>query len=255
MTEEKQIQVFLQELSSKQPTPGGGGASALSGALGAALGQMVANLTVGKKKYAQVEGQMQGYLIRMKQLMQEFAVLADKDEEVFAPLAQCYRLPSSTEEERLRKAEQMEQRLLAASLVPMEMMEKALEMLTFLEELADKGSVMAVSDAGRKAEQMEQRLLAASLVPMEMMEKALEMLTFLEELADKGSVMAVSDAGVGVQFIRTCLLGAVMNVYINTKSMEDREKACQLNEQAERMVCEGTKRADAIYEKVLEKLR
>lgn len=208
MTEEKQIQVFLQELSSKQPTPGGGGASALAGALGAALGQMVANLTVGKKKYAQVEGQMQEYLIRMKQLMQEFAVLADKDEEVFAPLAQCYRLPSSTEEERRRKAEQM-----------------------------------------------EQRLLAASLVPMEMMEKALEMLTFLEELADKGSVMAVSDAGVGVQFIRTCLLGAVMNVYINTKSMEDREKACQLNEQAERMVCEGTKRADAIYEKVLEKLR
>ena len=90
MTEEKQIQVFLQELSSKQPTPGGGGASAFAGALGAALGQMVANLTVGKKKYAQVEGQMQEYLLRMNQLMREFAVLADKDEEVFAPLAQCY---------------------------------------------------------------------------------------------------------------------------------------------------------------------
>ena len=102
---------------------------------------------------------------------------------------------------------------------------------------------------------MEQRLLAASLVPMEIMEKALEMLTFLEELADKGSVMAVSDVGVGVQFIRTALNGAVMNVYINTKSMQDRETAGRLNEEAERMVLEGSRRADAIYEKVLEKLR
>ena len=208
MTEEKQIQVFLQELSSKQPTPGGGGASAFAGALGAALGQMVANLTVGKKKYAQVEGQMQEYLLRMNQLMREFAVLADKDEEVFAPLAQCYRLPSSTEEE-----------------------------------------------CRRKAEQMEQRLLAASLVPMEIMEKALEMLTFLEELADKGSVMAVSDVGVGVQFIRTALNGAVMNVYINTKSMKNRQKAEELNGRAGELTAKGTELADRVYGQVLEGLK
>lgn len=207
-TKQKTIDTFLEELSSKQPVPGGGGASALAGALGTALGQMVANLTVGKKRYAAVEEQMQAALAKMAVLQQEFTALADRDAEVFAPLAQCYSLPYNTEEEK-----------------------------------------------AYKDQVMEERLLDASLAPLAIMEKALEMLELMDDLADKGSRLAVSDVGVGVQFIRTALLGAVMNVYINTKSMKNREKAQELNARAEHLIKVGTSQADAVYGKVLEQLR
>ena len=208
MVESMTIQEFLDVLSSKEPVPGGGGASALAGALGNALGQMVANLTIGKKKYAQVEDEIKELAERMKGIQGQFTALADQDAKVFAPLAKCYSLPSGTEEEK-----------------------------------------------AYKAEVMEARLLDASLVPMEIMEKAAEMLEIMDILADKGSRMAVSDVGVGVQFIRTALLGAVMNVYINTRSMKNREKAEEMNEKAERLIKEGTEAADRIYQKVLEQLR
>ena len=208
MVENMTIQGFLDVLSSKEPVPGGGGASALAGALGNALGQMVANLTMGKKKYAEVEDEIKELAERMKGIQGQFTALADQDAKVFAPLAKCYSLPSGTEEEK-----------------------------------------------AYKAEVMEARLLDASLVPMEIMEKASEMLEIMDILADKGSRMAVSDVGVGVQFIRTALLGAVMNVYINTKSMKNREKAEEMNEKAERLIKEGTEAADRIYQKVLEQLR
>ena len=208
MVESMTIQEFLDVLSSKEPVPGGGGASALAGALGNALGQMVANLTIGKKKYAQVEDEIKELAERMKGIQGQFTQLADQDAKVFAPLAKCYSLPSDTEEEK-----------------------------------------------AYKAEVMEARLLDASLVPMEIMEKAAEMLEIMDILADKGSRMAVSDVGVGVQFIRTALLGAVMNVYINTKSMKNREKAEEMNEKAERLIREGTEAADRIYQKVLGQLR
>lgn len=207
MTEEKKISEYLEVLSSKAPVPGGGGASALAGALGNALGQMVVNLTVGKKKYAEVEEEMQKYLTDLKTMQQEFLHLSDRDAEVFAPLAECYRLPSATPEEKEHK------------------------------------------DAV-----MEEKLLDASMVPVEIMEKSLELLEILDVLADKGSRMAVSDVGVAVQFTRTALLGAVMNVYINTKSMKNREKAEEINQKAKRMIKIGTSQADEIYEKVLAQL-
>ena len=208
MVESMTIQEFLDVLSSKEPVPGGGGASALAGALGNALGQMVSNLTIGKKKYALVEDEIKELAERMKGIQGQFTQLADQDAKVFAPLAKCYSLPSGTEEEK-----------------------------------------------AYKAEVMEARLLDASLVPMDIMEKAAEMLEIMDILADKGSRMAVSDVGVGVQFIRTALLGAVMNVYINTKSMKNREKAEEMNEKAERLIREGTEAADRIYQKVLGQLR
>ena len=208
MVESMTIQEFLDVLSSKEPVPGGGGASALAGALGNALGQMVANLTIGKKKYADVEAEIKELLGRMQKLQAAFVTLADRDAQVFAPLAQCYSLPSLTEEEKAYK-------------------EKV----------------------------MEERLLDASFVPLEIMEHAVAMLGILEILGDKGSRLAVSDVGVGVQFIRASLLGAVMNVYINTKSMKNREKAEELNARAGQLIEEGTAWADRIYAKVLDQLR
>lgn len=208
MINEMKIQEFLQVLSSKQPVPGGGGASALGGALGAALGLMVGHLTVGKKKYAHVEADVLQGMERLEKLQSHFVSLADEDAQVFAPLAQAYRLPSETEEEK---------------------------------EYKDRI--------------MEERLLSACLVPLRIMEDAVEALEVLGELEQKGSVIAISDVGVAVQFIRTALSGAVMNVYINTKSMKDEKKAKMLNQQAEKMLEGGLVCADQIYGRVLDRLK
>lgn len=207
MTGEQKIYDYLDILASKAPAPGGGGASALGGALAAALGQMVANLTVGKKRYADVEEEMQGYLCALNICQMEMTALADRDAEVFAPLAAAYGLPSETEEQKAKKDREMEENLLAASLVPVQIMEKAV-------------GIMAV----------------------------------LEEMEQKGSRMAVSDVGVAVQFARTALTGAVMNVYINTKSMKNRERAEELNRQAGELLRDGIEKADIIYDRVLKKL-
>ena len=101
---------------------------------------------------------------------------------------------------------------------------------------------------------METNLLAASAVPLQIMEKSMQMLTILDRLADIGSRMAVSDVGVAVQSTRAALLGAAMNVYINTKSMKDRNKAEELNNSANKMIVEGSRQADRIYDKVLKAL-
>lgn len=207
MIKEMVIDSFMEELSSKKPTPGGGGAAALSGAQGVALGEMVINLTLGKKRYADVEEEMQELLNRLEELKTEFLRLADEDAVVFAPLAAAYSLPSGTDEEKRKK-------------------EEVLEGL----------------------------LLEASLVPIAVMERAVETLDIMEILAEKGSRMAVSDVGVGVQFVKTALLGAIMNVMINTKSMKNREKAGALDEYAGRMKETGSMKADLVYEKVAEAL-
>ena len=141
MIEKELMGLWLNTLASKSPVPGGGGASAIGGALAAALGQMVANLTVGKKKYAAVEETMQEVLGKLQTCQADFLDLVDQDAKVFAPLAAAYALPTSTEEEKQEKARIMEERLLAASLVPLHMMEKAAEMLEFLEILGRREAV------------------------------------------------------------------------------------------------------------------
>ena len=108
MIKEMVTEEFLAELSSKKPTPGGGGAAALGGAAGVSLGQMVINLTLGKKKYADVEEEMKELLEQLETLKAEFLHLADEDARVFAPLAAAYGLPGTTDEEKKRKAEVLE---------------------------------------------------------------------------------------------------------------------------------------------------
>ncbi|MFR4439151.1 MAG: cyclodeaminase/cyclohydrolase family protein [Hungatella sp.] len=148
MEENRTIQEFLEELSSKQPTPGGGGASALAGALAGALGLMVGNLTIGKKKYQDSEDRVLELMGRLTSLRSEMVELMEEDARAFAPLARAYGLPSGTEEERDHKAKVMEENLKNASQVPLIVMEKTMEILKILEELGEKGSVMAVSDIG-----------------------------------------------------------------------------------------------------------
>ena len=154
---------FLAELASKAPTPGGGGTAALVGAAGVALGNMVGNLTTGKKKYAAVEADIQALNTKADFLRKELEALVQADADAFAPLAAAYGLPKDTPEQAAHKAAVLEKALDAACAVPLEVMEKCAEGIALVEEYAAKGSVMAVSDAGCAAALCKAALQAASL--------------------------------------------------------------------------------------------
>ena len=150
---------FVEKLASASPAPGGGGAAALMGAVGTALGHMASNLTVGRKKYADVQQQILELNQEFACLEQELLDQVSEDEKSFLPLAEAYRMPKDTPDyDRI-----MDEATLEACRVPMKIMElcgKALEGIAFV---AEKGSRLAVSDAGSAAVCCKAAMQAASL--------------------------------------------------------------------------------------------
>lgn len=201
-------EAFVQVLSSKSPTPGGGGASALVGAVGTALGNMVGSLTVGKKKYREVEEEIKSMMEQSQNLQKELLDLVQKDADSFAPLAAAYGLPKETAEQKEEK-------------------EKVLEAA----------------------------LKNACQVPFEIMEKCCQGIDLCGVFAEKGSKLAISDAGAGASFCRAALQSASFNIYINTKSVKDREFAEAANKRADEMLDTYMKKADQIIEQVFAAIR
>ena len=202
------VQEFAMQTASNEPVPGGGSISALAGSLAAALTEMVAGLTIGKKKYAEVEDEMWELKKKCDELQKDFLRLIERDAEVFEPLSKAYGMPRETEEEKAEKARVME---------------------------------IVLKDA--------------CSVPMEIMEKCCEAIEVIVEFAAKGSTLAISDAGVGAAFCKAALKGASLNVYINTKSMKDREYAEELNKKADAILEKYTKIADETFDSVLSRLK
>ncbi len=139
---------FIDELASKAPTPGGGGASAYCGALASALASMVGNLTVGKKKYADVEDEMQRSLERLASLRMRLVELIDEDAAAFAPLAAAYGMPVDTPEGQAAKQAAMQTALVGACEVPLQIMDACAQVVEICATMAHHGSRLAVSDAG-----------------------------------------------------------------------------------------------------------
>ncbi|MCP1109051.1 formiminotetrahydrofolate cyclodeaminase [Lachnospiraceae bacterium PF1-21] len=154
---------FIEQLSSKEPVPGGGGAAALVGALSGALGQMVCNLTIGKKKYAFVEEEVITILEEIENHKKKLIHLVDEDAAGFLPLSKAYGMPVETLEQKQEKQEVMEVALRTACEAPMAMMEEMLHILMRLEFLAKNGSTLAVSDVGAAALLGQAALETASL--------------------------------------------------------------------------------------------
>ena len=190
---------FLEELSSSAPVPGGGGASALIGAIGCALCSMVANLTTGKKKYAQYQERIDELLPFLEEMRGELMADIKMDADAFYPLSQAYSIPK---------------------------------------------------DAPDRDKIMEEALLTASNAPMKIVEDVSKLVPVLEELEVIGSRLAISDVAVAAAACSAALKGAVMNIYINTKSMKNREVAEAMNQKARDLVADGTKRCNAVYEKI-----
>ncbi|MCR5293743.1 MAG: cyclodeaminase/cyclohydrolase family protein [Lachnospiraceae bacterium] len=144
----KAIDAYVSELASRNPVPGGGGTCALVGALGIALAEMVGNLTVGKEKYEAVRADMEKLIEKAAKLRKEMLDLIDKDPLVFEPLSKAYGLPRTTPEEAARKDAVMEECLYEAARVPLAIMDLCAESIEVIQEAAEKGAVLAVSDAG-----------------------------------------------------------------------------------------------------------
>lgn len=156
---EKNIDKFLEALASSAPTPGGGGAAALCGALAIALGNMVGNLTLGKKKYADVQEDIAELNAKAEALRAGFVALVDADAEAFAPLSRAYSIPKDDP----ARDEIMEPALLKAAEAPLEIMRKCAEALELISGYAAKGSALAISDAGCAAALCGAAMEAAAL--------------------------------------------------------------------------------------------
>lgn len=154
---------FIDVLASSAPIPGGGGASALVGAIGVALGNMVGSLTVGKKRYVDVEEDIIRCKKEADEITKRLLELVAKDAEVFEPLSKAYSLPKSTLEELAKKEKVMAVVLKDACEVPLEIMKTCARGLDLMEEFAEKGSRIALSDAGVGATLLKSALQGASL--------------------------------------------------------------------------------------------
>lgn len=198
MMAEQNMKEFIEVLSSKAPVPGGGGACAYVAAAGMALGSMVANLTTGKKKYAEYQQEIDEILEKAELISKELIEYMDKDAESFEPLSKAYGLPKETEEQAAYKEQVMEKALMDASLTPIALMEKIMEALRILDRLSVVGSRLAVSDVGAGVQLCKAALNGASLnvfintklmknteVAEEMNVKADELLIEGNELADR----------------------------------------------------------------------
>ncbi len=196
------LEEFVDALASKAAVPGGGGASALAASLGIALGNMVGEFTVGKKKYADAEEELRACMVRAKDLSGKFLNCIERDAEAFEPLSRAYAIPKD-----------------------------------------DKNRDIV----------MENCLRDAAKVPMEILHLVCEAIKLEERFAVLGSVMIQSDVAVGASILRSSLLGAAVNVKINTKSMKDREYADSVNKEVDALVEEYLPLADSIFEHIYHK--
>ena len=190
---------FVSVLASDAPAPGGGGAAALVGAIGTALGNMVGSLTVGKKKYADVQDEIIALKAKCDELQTQLLNQVEADEVNFLPLAKAYGIPK---------------------------------------------------DDPNRDKIMEEATIIACSTPMKIMELCCEAIDCIAVFAAKGSRLAVSDAGCGAVCCKAALQAASLNVFINTKSLKNREVAADMNRKANLMLNKYCQLADEIFNEV-----
>jgi len=145
---QKSVELFLDELASKQATPGGGSAAAVMGAQAAALISMVCNLTLGKPEYAEVEQEMQLLLKQAEALRAELTGMIKADVDVFDKLMATYGLPKATDDEKTVRSTCIQTVLKEATIVPLECAKACAETIQLSRIAAEKGNAAVISDAG-----------------------------------------------------------------------------------------------------------
>lgn len=148
MLTKKTVGAFLDELASPSPAPGGGSVAALSGALGAALTTMVCNLTIGKKKYAEVETEMKKIKAEAEALRLKFTELIDQDTLAFNKVMEAYALPKESDAQKALRSAAIAAATKEATLVPLEVMKHCIDAMALAQQVASSGNANSVSDAG-----------------------------------------------------------------------------------------------------------
>lgn len=146
------VHEFSEQLASSQPTPGGGSAAALAGALGAGLVSMVCNFTVGREKYADVDEEMRAVLARSEELRGELERAVEDDVAAYGGYAEAQRMPRDTDDEQRARADALDAALRASTLVPLEVAERCAELLELALRAAELGNRFLISDAAVGAE-------------------------------------------------------------------------------------------------------
>ncbi|WP_101772428.1 cyclodeaminase/cyclohydrolase family protein [Peptostreptococcus faecalis] len=154
---------FSNDLGAKKTMPGGGSAAAYVATLANSLASMVANFTVGKKKYAQFDDDIKEILEKAENLNDKVIDLVDEDIRQFLPLADAYKMPSTTENEKKEKELELQRCLKNAAKVPMDLLKICNEILYLHEELLEKGSKMLISDVGVGVQFLRASALSAKL--------------------------------------------------------------------------------------------
>jgi formiminotetrahydrofolate cyclodeaminase len=148
MLTQQSLREFAALLASKNPVPGGGGAAALTAALGIALNSMVANFSIGKKKFIDCKEKHEDLLKRGEVLREKLIDLVDKDAKFFEPLSKAYVMPSNNEEEKQQKEEVLQKCLKVACSAPMETLEYTYDAIMMHKEIVDISSKNIISDVG-----------------------------------------------------------------------------------------------------------
>lgn len=146
MLKDLNIQEFILETAGSEPVPGGGSISALNGAIAGALAQMVANLTIGKKRYVDVEEEMKELAVKAETLRQELIADIDRDSDAYRLVFEAFKLPKETDEEKAYRTEQIQERTKLAANIPMAVARRAYELLTLAETVVAKGNNNAITD-------------------------------------------------------------------------------------------------------------
>ena len=151
MLTKKTVNAFLDELASSSPAPGGGSVAALAGALGAALTTMVCNLTIGKKKYADVEADMKKIKAEAERLRTRFTELVDQDTQAFNKVMEAYGLPKDGDAQKALRLAAIREATKEATLVPLEVMKHCIDAMALAQQVASAGNQNSISDAGVSA--------------------------------------------------------------------------------------------------------
>ena len=159
MFEDTTIKEFTEQLASPSSVPGGGGASALVGAIGIALGDMVGEHTVGKKKYADVEEDIKALMVKAQDLRARLVECVEKDAVAFEPLSRAYGIPK----DEPGRDETLEKCLRDAAQVPLEIFDLCCEAIEICKEFGEKGSRMLISDAATGAADLRAALYGAAI--------------------------------------------------------------------------------------------
>lgn len=163
MIKDQPIQQFLDELASKASTPGGGSAAAIMGAMGAALGSMVGNFTVGKKGYEDVDAEVREILDQCEALRDKLTGMIKADIDVFNQVMGAYGMPKDTDEQKAERSKAIQAALKEATDVPLDCAKAAAEVIKLSKPLAEKGNKNVISDAGVAVLAAEAALRSAAL--------------------------------------------------------------------------------------------